>query len=340
MGRRIHFGVPMEAFGICRRVWPVHSSGLGTWRRISWAKRRSCACTSMPLLAHRGGNVAIVVRVHNGTSEAMLRRHVEWASELACEAAQHNDEPPLLWFLVDETYGGEYARRRIYDFIHEAGLGMESIRCVPYTEAEMISKFPVLHKLREALPDTQNVRDCFVLPCQKSLAWCYHVEAILVWWVQVTTGSKEPPFVWVIEDDAGYSGSISRFIRAYSDNNSDLLTHALQRVHKEWVWYNTASPAFLDLAHLTERLRCAEHVQRMSSRLLHILHQYSIQGVSGWSEMSVPTLCRMVRFKLGTLRSEHIGGVFAFDGKVPQALWPGICAEPSTQNRWWHALKW
>lgn len=29
-----------------------------------------------------------------------------------------------------------------------------------------------------------QVRDCFRLPGPKSLAWCFHVESLLLWWAQ------------------------------------------------------------------------------------------------------------------------------------------------------------
>ncbi|CAK0878473.1 unnamed protein product, partial [Prorocentrum cordatum] len=70
-------------------------------------------------------------------------------------------------------------------------------------QADMLAAFPVLAELRGALPDVQEVRDSFALPCRKSLAWGYHVEAILLWWLRVTGeggGQAPPAHVWVIED--------------------------------------------------------------------------------------------------------------------------------------------
>ena len=31
-------------------------------------------------------------------------------------------------------------------------------------------------------PSLAEVRDCFTLPGPKSLAWCFHVESLLLWW--------------------------------------------------------------------------------------------------------------------------------------------------------------
>ncbi|CAK0878478.1 unnamed protein product, partial [Prorocentrum cordatum] len=90
-----------------------------------------------------------------------------------------------------------FARPRLWPLV---GFGRGSLD--PH-EADMLAAFPVLAELRGALPDVQEVRDSFALPCRKSLAWGYHVEAILLWWLRVTGeggGQAPPAHVWVIED--------------------------------------------------------------------------------------------------------------------------------------------
>ena len=48
---------------------------------------------------------------------------------------------------------------------------------------------------------------------------------------------------------------------------------------------------YIELANLDIAGRCAEHVQRFSACLLRRLSSCCLQSISGWSEMSVPTLC-------------------------------------------------
>lgn len=326
---------------LCRRCPCACRCGPRSGRRSVWARHRSRSCARIPLRSHQQrGCTSVVVRVHNGTSEAMLRRHVAWAAELASASAVGGPSAARLWVLCDETYGGDSVRRRLHELSCDAGLRHGQLTCFTYTESDMMATFGILTELRAALPDTQRVRDCFTLPCMKSLAWGYHVEAILLWWVHVDGQFGGPEYVWFIEDDAAYSGNIAGFICAYLGDHSDLLAHNIQPVEAEWVWCNAASPAFLKLVDLGERLRCVEHVQRLSSHMLRALHQYCLQGVSAWSEMSVPTLCQTAHLQLGRLRSEHIGAIFVYHGRVPVRSWERICVEPATRNRWWHALKW
>eukprot|EP00931_Biecheleriopsis_adriatica_P058717 TRINITY_DN35032_c0_g1_i2.p1 TRINITY_DN35032_c0_g1~~TRINITY_DN35032_c0_g1_i2.p1 ORF type:complete len:326 (-),score=41.80 TRINITY_DN35032_c0_g1_i2:155-1132(-) len=301
-------------------------------RRASWAEQRRARTGCEDTL--------VAVRVHGGTTEAMLRRHISWAAELKRVANPLSLATPRFWFLLDATYVEQgKVEELVRKLADEAGLGARALEVFRYTEADMIRQYPALVGIRSSLPETQDVLDSFRLPGPKSLAWCFHVEAILLWWLHVCSRSPQPSFAWIIEDDAGLSGSFLHFLRAYSADTSDLLAHAFRHVEPRWVWRDAASPAFLESAG-SQRLRCAEHVQRFSAGLLHCLSAFAKKGVSAWSEMSVPTLCRAASLSLGLLRHEHVGAVFTFNGKVPEDQWSTICAAGKTKDRWWHALKW
>ncbi|CAE8651620.1 unnamed protein product, partial [Polarella glacialis] len=305
---------------------PAASCWLRKGRCLGWSRSRPGA--RRPCREHSRGHhpvEAVVVRVHGGTSDAMLRRHVSWASQLAAQGSLTR-----LWMLVDETYDGSgHTKKRLSSFAKEAGLGQLDLQVFAYTQADMVARFPVLGDIRRSMPDTQDVRDCFVLPCPKSLAWCFHVETLLLWWLCLSSEpSAMPSFVWVVEDDAGFSSTegLAKFLEAYRTDRADLLANGLQPVEPEWVWRDAASAEFLRLCPLAQRWRCAEHVQRFSRKLMEELSRLSLQGVSGWSEMSAPSLCRAAGLLQAPLRPEHVGSVFRFDGKVPESAWPLICS--------------
>ena len=58
-------------------------------------------------------------------------------------------------------------------------------------------------------------------------------------------------------------------------------------------------------------------------RALHSLLN-SRNHISGWSEMSVPSLCRLGGQKVATLKAEHVGHIFTYAGKVPPHLPVGL----------------
>ena len=44
-----------------------------------------------------------------------------------------------------------------------------------------------------------QVRDCFRLPGPKSLAWCFHVESLLLWWARAGGGPVAPAQLGQVE---------------------------------------------------------------------------------------------------------------------------------------------
>ena len=67
-------------------------------------------------------------------------------------------------------------------------------------------------------------------------------------------------------------------------------------------------------------------------RALHSL-LISRHHISGWSEMSVPSLCRLAGQKVATLKAEHVGHIFTYAGKVPDFLLLGL--GPMKKREWW-----
>ena len=84
----------------------------------------------------------VVVRIHSGTTEAQLRRHVGWASSLGG-----------LWLLSDETFGRPALAAS--EEVAAAGRGAVGVgaEVFGYNEQQMLEAFPVLEELRKALPD-------------------------------------------------------------------------------------------------------------------------------------------------------------------------------------------
>ena len=52
--------------------------------------------------------------------------------------------------------------------------------------------------------------------------------------------------------------------------------------------------------------------------------------VTGWSEMSVPSLCRWARRSMASLRPEHVGQIFSYAGKAGEYTgylgWGGLAS--------------
>jgi hypothetical protein len=189
-----------------------------------------------------------------------------------------------------------------------------------------------------------------------SVAWGLHVEAIAAWDQHVCrlvanssileappAGIPKTPFkyVYVFEDDVGFSGQLEALLLAYATDASDLLTASVHAVVDDWSWHAHMSAEYCRRVPPSARVCGPEHVQRFSRRFLNALHATSADGAVAWSEAAVPTLCQHLGFNIGMFREEHIGSVFTFDGKITTAEWAEILksADPALHNRMFHALK-
>eukprot|EP00435_Cladocopium_sp_Y103_P061166 s1818_g22.t2 len=122
-------------------------------RRGAWGRRRRRGGDPVPSASAFRGH-AVAVRLHGGSSDAMLQRHLGWAQALKRSATrQMRGDPSIAKEMGDNIPFSVFW----------------------YGQEAMITDFPVLSEIHAALPDRQDVRDCFQLPGPKSFAWCFHV---------------------------------------------------------------------------------------------------------------------------------------------------------------------
>ena len=218
-----------------------------------------------------------------------------------------------------------------------------------YNESMMISAYPVLLEMGPKMVQACGTQWEALSPFNTvSLAWGFHVEAILVWYTQCCGGGTHGAYshVWVIEDDVGFSGDIvSSFLAHYATDTADLVSHTVQPVYVPqvdrngvaWCWINVISQSFDQHVPHSFRWKGAEHVQRFSGRFLSALDQLCSQGLTAWSEQAVPSLCAYLGMQQSSLLPHHIGTPFTWDGRVSESDWCKICSRetdsPESEER-------
>ena len=161
-----------------------------------------------------------------------------------------------------------------------------------------------------------------------SLGWGFHVEWIGEWWARWRDGNGTLPidWLWVVEDDVGFSGGDIGCMFADADvvgSDADLLhaPHSTQIGLESWYWRDAASDAFERLAPpLGERMKGSEHALRFSRALLDELHRRSSGGVVAWSECSAFTLCDIAepRLRRAEFPARFVGSKFDWDTTVSE----------------------
>ena len=205
-----------------------------------------------------------------------------------------------------------------------------------------------------------------------SLAWGMHAEAIALWWRSIIVawadgGDAKPQHVWVLEDDVGYTAPLSELVAAYAqETEADLITDAptqtepLSAVHCKpwpdglpgadvrwdgWCWHEACTDGYAALVPSGRRYKTKEHAQRYSARLIEELARQCEAGCSAWSEQFAVSLCLLARnLKLVALAPTTLPPdarrQYSHDGKVSEAEYRELCANPETRGVLLHALKW
>ena len=280
---------------------------------------------------------AVLVRSHNPTA-ATICRLAEWHASLSAANVP-------LHLSMDVTHGRAAA--------DEVKLALSGVRMHTYTEAELMHRYPRLEAVRERMAGEASWKGLAELAegqtCEEvtaalkggwrkwagarsSIAWGMHTEAIRAWYQHLKAQHDEqalawPPFefVWVLEDDVGFTAPLADLVRAYTrsgyvDRAADLITDAPTRstpvhgvrceprqsgtahegtreaegarvVWEGWCWHDTCSDAYALLVPSEQRWKTKEHAQRFSRRLLDELADRCDAGCSAWSEQAAVSLC-------------------------------------------------
>eukprot|EP00416_Gambierdiscus_australes_P017649 CAMPEP_0171058010 /NCGR_PEP_ID=MMETSP0766_2-20121228/2199_1 /TAXON_ID=439317 /ORGANISM="Gambierdiscus australes, Strain CAWD 149" /LENGTH=359 /DNA_ID=CAMNT_0011513223 /DNA_START=50 /DNA_END=1129 /DNA_ORIENTATION=- len=278
--------------------------------------------------------VAFVVRT-SIPSESMILRMVKYALELRPEVD--------FWVSVDETSEDAMdTALRIEDACHENGLAEGRVRIHRYCEADLEAAYPVLVELRGKLPNGRwDVPGTYGI---RSMAWMFHVEALGHWFRHLDQACD---YVWVFEDDVGYSGNVSELVGAYKEDPHDLISGSMiyapapprQRLTSGWYWYHTTSEAFNRRVPAELRFSTQEFVQRISFRLLREADRWSSEGASAVSEMLLPTVALSSGMEVSFFHHDNIGFQFNYKGQLEEQEWEEVQGSGESLGRLYHPLK-
>mmetsp|Transcript_22415 Transcript_22415/g.43992 ORF Transcript_22415/g.43992 Transcript_22415/m.43992 type:complete len:285 (-) Transcript_22415:345-1199(-) len=209
-----------------------------------------------------------------------------------------------------------------------------------YSEADMIAKYPVLDEEMKAHPTFALTKE--LSTGKYSFAWGFHCCALNLWF-QGFQQEKKPAFVWVLEDDVGFTGNLADFLRATASETADLLADTYKPVTETWWWWDFGSKAYLSAVSLEERCEAREHVQRFSCKLLDGLHHLAeTQRCIAWSEQGTPSLCRHLGLESKQIDLDYISSAnFSWDTRIEEDKWAEFMSAdtPESRNRFYHALK-
>lgn len=293
--------------------------------------------------ASRARRVAFLVRSHD-PSPAACARLADWAEQIAGYNNNVQGEVVDMWVSVDASARArqgaeeESASARIAREFEGRGL-RDHVRTHEYTERDMGARYSVLEE--EMRQDTTIAKVREIRTGQFSLAWGFHCAAVNVWY-QALTSEHKYDFVWVWEDDVGFSGDVALLLQRYRACDDDLLADTIRPLSAQWFWATTTSASYATAIPMAERSFAKEHVQRLSRRLLDELDRLAREErFIAWSEQSVPSVCRYKGMVAAPLDADFVGRHFSWDSRIDEKTWARFCSakSPRPRNKLYHALK-
>ena len=106
--------------------------------------------------------------------------------------------------------------RRLARALAEKGVDGR-VRWHVYTERDLIRAYPALVALARTPPLPAVFEKAASEHKPRSLAWGFHAEAINCWFQALPPATKAAyEYVWVLEDDVGYTGNIAELVASYA----------------------------------------------------------------------------------------------------------------------------
>ena len=274
--------------------------------------------------------IVLVYRTHNPTDATIqrLKAHIK-------DLAQYNVK---VWISIDRTFE---RYRSSQDKLIRAFEGNKQVRIHKFTEEQMKQRYPELGKIVEN--DEKNKEIWARAAINKSLTWMFHWEAIALLNDDLRFKYQDWKYIWVIEDDVGYTGNIAQFlIEQFKHSDADLIGKSFPRsppdAENTWLWKNFSSPEYVKFMDGQQQIANGEHCQRFSRRLFDTWCEKMSQGIHAVSEMGTPMMVEKMGYKTQDLAKEDMG-LYSYDIAIDEKQWKEIESDPKQARKLFHALK-
>lgn len=198
----------------------------------------------------------------------------------------------------------------------------------------IINKYPYIKDLR-----TPGHCRHGSVPDEIFYPWISHTESVIEWYKNC---NKKYKYVWVLEQDIGYSGILNDFLKEYDKNDYDFITseiilysdtlwpllHCCTDNYTNWrMLYSNNSVGYFS----------KEFVQRWSNRMINKISELISKGIHAISETSVPESVIFSNYSYIIIDKKYISNYFSWNTGVSEEMWKRIKNE--TTNKFYHSLK-
>jgi len=124
--------------------------------------------------------------------------------------------------------------------------------------------------------------------------------------------NKTYDYFWVLEDDVGYSGDLSKLMEKYSGSDDDLISGKYYPMGDNKYVDDAQSDLYKEWVPREKRVESENHVVRMSFKLLGRISHWMKEGAIHQAEEMPPTICKMEDMKCSALAEADLGYPYEF----------------------------
>lgn len=253
--------------------------------------------------------IAVVIRAIQPTLNQQ-KRYYTWINTL--------DDCYTFWIITNSKTTFNYSFRNVFR------INTQSI----------INKYPYIHDLR-----TPGHCRHGNIPDEVFYPWISHTESIIEWY---NIHNENYKYVWVLEQDIGYSGYLNDFLKVYDKTSFDFITSEIT-LYNDILWpllhcctdnytswrmiYSNNSVGYFS----------KEFIQRWSNRMINKINKLLLKGIHAISETSVPESVIFSNYSYEIIDKKYISNYFSWNTHVSEEMWKKL--ENETSNKFYHALK-
>lgn len=270
-----------------------------------------CSVFPCEKLTIKHTKTAIIIRAKYPTKSQILR-YADWFSTI------ENDYD--FYIMLDEPLVRQYTD--IPNFIY-----------INYTV--VMDTYPEIVNLR-------NRGNCKhrTFPDYFFYMWVSHTESILIWYNQL---QYKYDYLWILEQDLGYSGKIGDFLRIFDNKTDDFIADKVLCSPKKYAhkFCRTEKYGEFRAKHNKNNSLCYsdEFIQRWSKNLIDILNDQTRNGLHAISESSVAEAAIYNKLSYSTIPLQYHGIYFRWSRKIGPITWGKINNNQTMLNKLYHALK-
>lgn len=169
--------------------------------------------------------------------------------------------------------------------------------------------------------------------------YTFHLEHIMLCVISLLKKYKFN-YIWVLEEDIGFSGDMNMFIKKYDKIKSDLITTKYDQTN--YYWYKCCTNEYMKLRISTigeKTYKTSEHIQRFSKKYFQDVNKLLNNNIHSFSEHSSIEFCIFLNLTYHNIDENDIGYKFDWNTRLSKEEWNGIMKNTQYKNKLYHSLK-